>query len=293
MDIGAQLRWILIACGVLLLAGIYFWGRRYRGRDGGNETIVTSRSEPMIDAPEFDEGFDPSFDEPEVAPEELEPIEHMPLEVRPAYEDVIAPANRASRRDPVISDDNVGLTMPLPVEPAMDPAETAPRREPPVVTTTASEPSIERAPAAANKPGERKIVALRLPAGSINFAGAELARLFVENALTHGKYSIYHRLENDRSVFSVASMVEPGTFDPNALLESEFAGVTMFAVLPGPIDALAAVDAMVAAGRNFEKALGATLQDERGNPLTPRLVSRLRSEVIAYQRTADHLTVDG
>jgi cell division protein ZipA len=125
-----------------------------------------------------------------------------------------------------------------------------------------------------------------LSAGSIKFAGGELARLFAENALSHGKYGIYHRLEDDRSVFSVASMVEPGTFDPNTLAESEFAGITMFAVLPGPIDALAAVDEMVAVGRRFESALGATLQDERGNPLTPRLVVRLRSEVIAYQRAS-------
>jgi cell division protein ZipA len=132
-------------------------------------------------------------------------------------------------------------------------------------------------------------VTLRLPAGSIKFSGTELAKLFAANSLTHGKYNIYHRLEGDRSVFSIASMVEPGTFDPNTLAQSEFAGITMFAVLPGPVEALTAVDEMVATGRQFEKALGATLQDERGNPMTPKMVARLRSEAIAYQRATEEL----
>jgi len=285
MDIGAELRWILIACGVALLVGIYLWGRRHRGRDFGDETIVTSRSEPLIDAPEFEE----PIEEPEIAPEALEPIEHVPLEVRPTYEDVVTPAVSPARRDPVISEVDVSLTAPLHVEHAViEPPPPPPRREAPVVTTTVSDPvrEPEPAPRPASKPGERKIVALRLPAGTIRFSGAELGKLFAENSLTHGKYSIYHRLQHERSVFSVASMVEPGTFDPDTLAESEFAGLTMFAVLPGPIDPLTAVDEMVAVGRQFEKVLGATLQDERGNPLTPRLVARLRSEVIAYQRDA-------
>lgn len=284
MDIAAQLRWILIACGVTLLVGMYLWGRRHRKGDDGEETIVTSRPEPLIDAPDYDE----PVIEPELAPEQFEPIEHVPLEVRPAPEDVIAPVQQQSpgRRDPVISDHDVELTLPLPAEPMISESEPVPpRREPPVVTTTASDPIQQpERPRPAPKPGERKIVSLRLPAGSIKFSGAELARLFSENSLSHGKYGIYHRLARDQSVFSIASMVEPGTFDPNTIAESEFAGITMFAVLPGPVDALQAVEEMVATGRQLETALGAELQDERGNPLTSRLVARLRSEVIAYQR---------
>src|SRR5262245_52431487 len=138
MDIVSQLRWILIACGVTLLAGIYLWGRRYRGRDAGEETIVTSRPEPLIDAPEYDE---PVF-EPELAPEQLEAIEHVPLEVRPAPEDVIAPVHEQStgRRDPVISDPEIDLTAPLQVESVVVEPEPAAWREPPLVTTTASDP---------------------------------------------------------------------------------------------------------------------------------------------------------
>ena len=77
---------------------------------------------------------------------------------------------------------------------------------------------------------DQKIVTLRLVArnnGSIN--GEELALNLRGIGMRHGKFGIYHRLEaedDDRIVFSAASLVEPGTFDLKNLKEQQIPGIS-------------------------------------------------------------------
>jgi len=134
----------------------------------------------------------------------------------------------------------------------------------------------------AKKPASRKIVALRLSAGSERVEGARLKSLLEAAGLRHGKYSIYHRLHDELPLFSVASMVEPGTFDPYAMSGVQFPGVTLFTQLPGPIDGSEMFAQMLACARELEQGIGGLLQDERGLPLTEQRAQRLRDDVADF-----------
>jgi cell division protein ZipA len=120
--------------------------------------------------------------------------------------------------------------------------------------------------------------------GSSSFAGESLAAALHESGLRHGKFGIFHRLGNESQVvFSVASLVEPGTFDPGAMAAERFPGVTLFFSLGMPGDRLAAFDDMLATARTLAGRLGGELLDERGSRLSVQRERYLREEVIQLQ----------
>jgi cell division protein ZipA len=132
----------------------------------------------------------------------------------------------------------------------------------------------------------RKIMALRIAAGSHRFTGEQLLESLLSEGLQHGKYDVFHRLDDaGASIFSIASMVEPGTFDPPKMKEETYPGITMFAQLPGPIDGLLAFNELVLVARRLQEKLGGTLQDERGVPLTIHRVERLRQDIRDFQQS--------
>jgi cell division protein ZipA len=104
------------------------------------------------------------------------------------------------------------------------------------------------------------------------------------HGLAYGRYQVYHRKHADgRSIFYVASLIEPGTFDASRMAEEEFRGVSMFAVLPGPIEPLQAVDALLTTARELARDLSGTLQDAKGMPFSPQRIATLREDVARFQ----------
>jgi cell division protein ZipA len=130
----------------------------------------------------------------------------------------------------------------------------------------------------------RKIIALRLSAGSARIDGAKLKALLDEAQLRHGKYGIFHRLQDDgATVFSVASMVEPGTFDLQSMPALQFPGVTLFMQLPGAAKGAALFDQLLECARHLEQRMGGLLQDERGLPLTEQRIQRIRDDIADFE----------
>lgn len=190
-------------------------------------------------------------------------------------------------------------SIPVMAEPVASPYQTtarAERHDAPGVMPTVSD--VVRAPvqpppensvpapatgkSSASPAARRKIIALRLPMPE-RVPGNQLLALLQREQLQHGKFSIFHRLHESHSVFSVASMVEPGSFDPNTMAEQQFPGVTLFMLLPGPLDGLVAYDQMMSCAQRLAHATGGTLQDERGTKLTTQSTDRLRDEVLDFQ----------
>lgn len=131
----------------------------------------------------------------------------------------------------------------------------------------------------------RKIVTLRLAAPAQHrFGGSELRQLLESQQLEHGRYGIFHRSHDGETVFSAASMVEPGTFDLNSMEREQFPGITLFMLLPGPIDGESAFEQMADCARRVGQSLGGSLQDERGAPITQTRYASLRDEVVKFQQ---------
>lgn len=222
-----ELRWILTAIGVALIAGVYIWSRRDRSGDEPD----TQRREPALGA--RSEGWHGTSPAPRPAPEP-EPM----LDQDPLIDDI--PADVARGVD----------------APAIPPQ------------------------------GEQLIVALRLrarePAG---FDGNDLIKAFSAEGLEFGKFGAFHSLdERRRSRFLVASLVEPGSFEIEKMHELRCPGVSMFMVLPGPREPLAALDAMFVCARRLAERLHADVLDDKGNALTMQQAGWLREQVVEYHR---------
>ena len=102
--------------------------------------------------------------------------------------------------------------------------------------------------------------------------------------LVYGRYEVFHRKHtNGSTLFCVASLIEPGTFDLALMPEQEFRGVTFFAVLPGALESLAIFDAQITAVRGLAESLSGMAQDSTGLPLSPSKAAALREDVARFQ----------
>ena len=134
-----------------------------------------------------------------------------------------------------------------------------------------------------------KIVTLRLIAREGGaFRGDELILSMRGIGLRHGKFGIFHRYDGndaDRTVFSAASLVEPGSFDLENIKDQEIPGISLFLVLPGPIAGIEAFDLMMNAARALAQSLNAELLDESGSTLSIQRERYMREEIIQYQHS--------
>ncbi len=79
-------------------------------------------------------------------------------------------------------------------------------------------------------------------------------------------------------------MVEPGTFDPTVLVEGiETPGVTLFAVLPGPLAGRATFERMLSCGRRLAEMLDADLLDENRGAVTRQTEAHLREKIATFE----------
>ena len=149
------------------------------------------------------------------------------------------------------------------------------------------EPSPEPAPLEMSDITTKKIIAMRLMAkNSGGFAADELILALRQHGLKHGQFGIFHRPDSDdedQTNFSVASLVEPGSFDLSRLKKDYYPGVSIFLALPGPIDGVEAFDDMVNIARALAKQLGGELLDEQGSTLSLQRQRYLREEVVQFQ----------
>lgn len=140
---------------------------------------------------------------------------------------------------------------------------------------------------AIDTPVEQKVVALRIVARSGGvFPGGELILSLRGIGMRHGKFGIFHRLDGndeDRTVFSAASLVEPGSFDLANIKDQAIPGISLFLVLPGPIDGADAFDLMMAAARTLSQSLNAELLDESGSTLSIQRERYLREEIVQFE----------
>ena len=134
---------------------------------------------------------------------------------------------------------------------------------------------------------KQKIVTLRLVASDKGaFQGEELVLNLRSIGMRYGKFGIYHYYEDlaeDDVIFSVANLVEPGTFDLSNIKEQQIPGISIFIVLPGPMDGVKAFDLMMTMARSLGQALNAELLDESGSTLSIQRERYLREEIIRYQ----------
>lgn len=139
----------------------------------------------------------------------------------------------------------------------------------------------------ADEPVPDRIITIRLTgSGNASFAGEALFLALRDAGLRHGRFGIFHRhaADDDEVVlFSVASLVEPGSFDLTRIKTDRFPGVSLFLALPAAGDDIAAFDDMLSTARALASRLDGQLLDEQGSRLSVQRERFLREEVIQLQ----------
>jgi cell division protein ZipA len=132
-----------------------------------------------------------------------------------------------------------------------------------------------------------RIITVRLMARAHgSFPGEELLAALEEAGLRHGRFGIFHRhgsAGDEHAIFSVASLVEPGTFDLAQVKGGRYPGVSLFLTLPAMGDAISAFDDMMATARSLATRLEGELLDEKGSRLSVQRERYLREEIIQFQ----------
>jgi cell division protein ZipA len=289
----AELRWILAGLSLVLLVGIWWWGARRSGHAPGNAVLRESkpneaqRHEPAADiGPEReqlpDQGAEPGT--PPRADEWVSPFE--PLSIRTSDYDRV-PILDGPMMVHADAAPSVNGPPPLSAGPRLGAAPAGSAAATGRVPTLLPEPdrSTVAAAQAPNSSEQQRIVTVRVcAAGEARWPGAALLSALETHGLAYGRYQVFHRRHVDgRSLFCVASLVEPGTFDVARMAAEEFRGITLFAVLPGPIEPLQTIDELLAAARGLAQELSGMVQDAKGMPLSPQRAAALRDDVAQFQ----------
>lgn len=194
----------------------------------------------------------------------------------------------AGYSEPALDDDDDDILGPARVvepTPTPDPggsAEPVPAAEPPVD---------ELAGIRGRAVGEEKIIALSVMAPETGpYNGAGVAEVLESAGLRLTAQGVFQRtLETDDgpvALFTVANIVEPGTFDASNPGATQTPGIVLIMQLPAPFDGLAAFEMMLTTARRVAQTLGGQLLDGRRCDLTTQAIEHLREELLEYRRRA-------
>jgi FtsZ-interacting cell division protein ZipA len=257
----ADLRWILLVLGVLLIGVLVL-------RDRLRRTQASRESEAIDTA----------------RPDRPEPAAITPTLPRASERESIGGSTRTV---PVIHWDAVGSNVPdtlevLPVisaEPLADATlETAATLE----VAVAPPARIDHWPA----DELRKVCSLRMvPEQQEKFSGRALRLALQSTGFRHGVLGLFHLADADgRALISAANLARPGQLDPEMMDYQRFAGVQLFTVLPGPLPASDALMQLFGIGAELAQRVGGTLQDERGLRLDARRMRELQQQFVPATR---------
>lgn len=266
MDVNI-LRIILIVLGGGLILGIYLWERRKRANERhGMRRAREPRLEPTLgtggdrgreplDREQQDGVDDAPHESGELAGEE-QPLRAAAAQPEPERERRERTRGPAATRQPHLSaGDSV---------PAADPDEQGGPAIPVLV------------------------LQINVVSRDEGFEGMDIMRAIQGRRMELGDMDIFHRhdaaRQNGRVLFSMASMVKPGTFPPESMEEFKTPGLTLFAQLPAPGDGLELFSEMLATAEHLATELGGELQDETHSRLTRQTVEHLRSQILEHRR---------
>ncbi|HXV40198.1 MAG TPA: cell division protein ZipA C-terminal FtsZ-binding domain-containing protein [Steroidobacteraceae bacterium] len=308
-----ELRWILLTAGVALILGLWWWEtRKSKVTAAPADPWPRERTEPTVDnLPVLDAGADAhAADEPvtsftptieRVRAPRRPPVVEIPDDMEV---DVSAYVGKDRRRvpepelevappEPSAADEIVDVGEAYPEE-EQDDHQRAPwvRTQPlerlDVAAPRAEEPAepVPMDPSAqhADEASRQRIVALRLVAPIERWGGRQLREAFEAESLRFGRFSVFHREREDgKTLFYVASMMEPGSFDLERMDQQTFPGISLFGIVPGAMEAPAVFDLILATGRHLAERLGGQLQDEQGSTLTAQRILNLREELVHFE----------
>lgn len=132
------------------------------------------------------------------------------------------------------------------------------------------------------------ILSLMAPKGE-TFNGMQLLNAMELCGLHHGDMGIFHytELDSGKPLFSVANVLEPGSFDREHMGDIETPGLAMFMQLPAPIDGEKALLTFVQQAKRLKEQLSGHLTDGQRRELTRETLDDLKSTARRFRVSAE------
>jgi len=130
----------------------------------------------------------------------------------------------------------------------------------------------------------------------IGFAGTDIFSVLEELGLKYGEMGIFHHygigeIKSQQAVFSVANMLEPGTFNPQQASGFNSPGLALFMRLPGPFGGRVAFELMLNNGQRMAEMLEGLLIDEKHASLTQETIIALRNKIANFEQRSPGLAM--
>jgi cell division protein ZipA len=134
-----------------------------------------------------------------------------------------------------------------------------------------------------------KIVSLYVAAraGQV-LRGEDIVVAAEKTGLVFGHMNVFHRLVEGHPergpIFSMASIMKPGSFDMAHIREMETPAIAFFLTLPAPLTALDAWEKMLPTVQRMGELLDGVVLDDSRNALGRQRIAHIRDDLRAYDR---------
>lgn len=128
------------------------------------------------------------------------------------------------------------------------------------------------------------------------FLGADIFTVLEDLGIKYGDMNIFHHyglgeLKVKKPIFSIANILEPGTFEPQHSSDFVSPGLALFMRLPGPFGGRVAFELMLNSAQKIAEVLEGEILDEKRSLIDQKKIIALRERIANFEQRNTHLSM--